>query len=72
MLIIWRNLKDKTNKDLYEFFRKQGYNPKDMEFDLIYVNGDNNLENLRRDDETWKVSLIEEDFKRLMFDVQDV
>ncbi len=52
ILVIWRNLKDKTNKDLDEFFRKQEYNPKDMEFDLIYVNGDNNLENLRRDDET--------------------
>ena len=72
MLVIWRNLKDKTNKDLDEFFRKQEYNPKDMEFDLIYINGDNNLENLRRDDEIWRVRLIEEDFKRLMFDVQDV
>jgi hypothetical protein len=25
---------------------------RDMEFDLIYVNGDNNLENIRRPDET--------------------
>ena len=33
-----------------------------MEFDLVYVNGDNNLENLKRPDETWKVRLIEEDF----------
>ena len=72
VLVIWRNLKEKSNEDLDEFFRKQEYNPKDTEFDLIYVNGDNNLENLRRDDETWKVRLIEEDFKRLMFDVQDV
>ena len=72
VLVIWRNLKEKSNKDLDEFFRKQEYNPKDMEFDLIYVNGDNNLENLRREDETWKVRLIEEDFKRFMFDVQDV
>ena len=42
------------------------------EYDVIYVNGDNNLENLRREDQTWKVRLIEEDFQRLMFDVQDV
>ena len=27
--------------------RKQGYNMKDQEFDVIYVNGDNNLENPR-------------------------
>ena len=40
----------------------------DFEFDLIYVNGDNNLENLRAPDDMWKVRLIEEDFHRLMFD----
>ena len=57
---------------LDEFFQKQGYNTQDMEFDVIYVNGDNNLENLKKDEDTWKVRLIEEDFKRLMFDVQDV
>jgi len=72
VLVIWRNLREKSNEDLEEFFRKQEYNPKDMEFDLIYVNGDNNLENIRRPDETWKVRLIEEDFKRLMFDVENI
>jgi len=72
VLIIWRNTKEKTNKDLETFFRKQDYSTRDMEFDLIYVNGDNNLENIRRPDETWKVRLIEEEFKRLMFEVEDV
>jgi adenine-specific DNA-methyltransferase len=72
VLVIWRNLKEKSNTDLETFFRKQDYNPRDMEFDLIYVNNDNHLENLRRPDETWKVRLIEEEFMRLMFDVQDV
>ncbi|MCX6113029.1 MAG: DNA methyltransferase, partial [Proteobacteria bacterium] len=72
VLIIWRNLKEKSNNDLEEFFRRQEYNPRDMEFDLIYINGDNNLENIKRPDETWKVRLIEEDFMRLMFDVEDV
>ncbi|MDI6687831.1 MAG: hypothetical protein QME06_06365 [Desulfobacterales bacterium] len=41
ILIIWRNAKEKTNKDLETFFRKQDYSTRDMEFDLIYVNGDN-------------------------------
>ena len=41
---------------------------RDSEFDVIYVNGDNNLENLKRSDETWKVRLIEKGFHRLMFD----
>jgi adenine-specific DNA-methyltransferase len=72
VLVLWRNLKEKSNADLEAFFRKQDYNPRDMEFDLIYVNGDNGLENLRRPDETWKVRLIEEEFMRLMFDVGDV
>ena len=71
-LVIWRNTREKSNADLDEFFLKQGYNTRDMEFDLIYVNGDNNLENLKRPDETWKVRLIEEEFKSLMFDVEDV
>jgi adenine-specific DNA-methyltransferase len=72
VLVIWRNTREKSNADLDEFFEKQGYNTRDTEFDVIYVNGDNNLENLRRPDETWKVRLIEDDFKRLMFDVEDV
>lgn len=69
-LVIWRDMEEKSNADLETFFQKQDYNPRDMEFDLIYVNGDNNLENLRRPDETWKVRLIEEDFLRLMFDTE--
>lgn len=72
VLILWRNVNDMPSAKLDEFFQKQGYNTKDMEFDVIYVNGDNNLENLKKDEETWKVRLIEQDFKRLMFDVQDV
>lgn len=72
VLVIWRNTREKSNRDLDEFFLKQGLNTRDMEFDLIYVNGDNNLENLKRPDETWKVRLTEEEFKSLMFDVEDV
>ena len=49
---------------------KQGYSSKDSEFDLIYVNGSNNLENIKTPDDTWKVRLIEEDFHRLMFDTE--
>jgi len=72
VLVIWRNIRDKSNSELDEFFIKQKYNTRDMEFDLIYVNGDNNLENLKRPDETWKVRLIDEEFKRLMFDFGNV
>jgi adenine-specific DNA-methyltransferase len=67
VLVLWRNLDEIDNDTLDEWFRKQDYNTKDQEYDLIYVNGDNNLENLRRGDHTWKVRVVEEEFGRLMF-----
>jgi len=72
VLVLWRNARETDNDKLDVWFGKQGYNTKDQEFDVIYVNGDNNLENLRKPDQTWKVRLIEEEFRRLMFDVEDV
>lgn len=71
-LIIWRKLTGEPEQDnlvLNEWFTKQGYSARDSEFDLIYVNGSNNLENLKTIDDKWKVRLIEEDFHRLMFDM---
>jgi len=67
VLVIWRNLKEKDNAALEAFLDTSGYNPKDTEFDHIYVNGDHTLE-----DPQSKVKMIEIEFKRLMFDVQDV
>ncbi|GIW20835.1 MAG: hypothetical protein KatS3mg065_1131 [Chloroflexota bacterium] len=72
VLILWRKTKELDNDALDAWFETQGYNTKDQDYDVIYVNGDNNLENLRKADQTWNVRLIEEEFKRLMFDVQDV
>jgi adenine-specific DNA-methyltransferase len=69
-LVIWRKLTSNPEEDnlvLDEWFTKQGYSSKDTEFGLIYVNGGNNLENLKAADDTWKVRLIEDDFQRLMF-----
>lgn len=74
-LVIWRKRPggetpegvEQDNLVLDEWFTRQGYSSKDSEFDLIYVNGTNNLENLRAPDDTWKVRLIEDDFHRLMF-----
>ena len=72
VLIIWRNLKEKSNEELDNFFTKQDYNTRDFDFDRIYVNGDNNLPNIKTGEERWKVYLIEQEFKRLMFDVSDL
>ena len=40
------------------------------EFDLIYVNSDNLLPNLRRDEDKWKVALIEEEFTKRMSETE--
>ena len=70
-LIIWRKVADMPSEELDRFLFSQRINPRDMEFDVIYVNGDNHLENTRRPDETWKVRLIEGEFLRLMFETAD-
>jgi adenine-specific DNA-methyltransferase len=69
-LVIWRKLTGNAEQDnlvLDAWFSGSKYSTKDSEFDFIYVNGDNNLENLKAADDLWKVRLIEEDFHRLMF-----
>ena len=70
--MIWRNLEESNNDDLNTFVKKMDYNLRDGEFDTIYVNGDNNLANLRQDEETWKVLLLEEVFFTAMFDNKDI
>ncbi|MBO8161790.1 MAG: site-specific DNA-methyltransferase, partial [Thermosipho sp. (in: Bacteria)] len=75
VLIIWRTLTGDIAKDnaaLDVYFKKKKYSTQDFEYDRIYVNGDNNLQNMKQEGERWKVLLIEEEFKRLMFDVQDL
>ena len=38
------------------------------DFDVLYVNGSNNIENLKSPSDTWAVRLIEDDFHRLMWE----
>lgn len=70
ILIIWRDCTKVSNEDLNEFFRRMAYSTRDKEFDKIYVNGDNNLENLKTDADTWKVTLIEQEFSKRMFEAE--
>ncbi|MCL2048048.1 MAG: site-specific DNA-methyltransferase [Defluviitaleaceae bacterium] len=70
-LVIWRTITDdllQSNAALDAYFAKQRINPADREFGVIFVNGDNNLENLRLDEENWKVQRIEPVFKAKMFE----
>lgn len=72
VLVIWRNLEETDNADLERFVNKAGFNILDGEFDTIYVNGDNNLANFRKDEDNWKVLLTEEVFFTEMFDVKNI
>ena len=72
-LVIWRKLTGDMEKDnlmLDEWF-KQCLTGRDAGFDVIYVNGSNNLLNLRRAGETWQVRLTEEHFHRAMWEAED-
>jgi len=75
VLIVWRKLTGDMEKDnlmLDEWFTSNRINTRDFEFDIIYVNGSNNLPNLKQEGDNWKVRLIEEDFHKRMWDVEDV
>ena len=70
VMIVWRKLTGNIEQDnlmLDEWFQKNRTSTRDFEFDTIYVNGSNNLPNLKLDDENWKVRLIEEEFMKRMW-----
>lgn len=79
-LVVWRKRPggetvegiEQDNLVLNEWFRMYGRPSKEGGFDLVYVNGDNNLETLKTQEDIWKVRLIEEDFHRLMFDTREL
>ncbi len=70
ILVIWRDCKQISNEELNDFFEKMDYSTRDREFDKIFVNGDNNLENLKTEEDTWKVILIEQEFSKRMFEAE--
>ncbi len=75
VLIVWRKLTGKIEEDnlmLDEWFQQNRNSAGCFEFDVIYVNGSNNLPILKQKGDDWKVRLIEEDFMRLMWDVEEV
>lgn len=74
VLIVWRKLTGDLERDnlmLDEWFQKNRISTRDFEFDTIYVNGSNNLPNLKLDGDNWKVRLIEEEFMKRMWDVKN-
>lgn len=70
-LVIWREMTGDIVKDnavLDAFFLRKKISTTDFEYRKIYVNCDNNLQNMRTDEENWKVILIEEEMKKRMFE----
>ena len=70
-LVIWRTLTDDivaSNAALDAYFTTYRKNADDRKYDVIFVNGDSNLENLRGSSEGWTVQMTEIEFKNLMFE----
>ena len=79
-VVVWRNrpggddpegLED-DNAVLNAWFQEAGYAEPGATFDVVYVNGDHNLETLKPDGAAWTCRMIEADFKRLMFETEEV
>ena len=61
-LVIWRTVTDDviaSNAALDAYFTTYRKNALDRKYDVIFVNGDSNLENLRGSSEGWKVQVTE-------------
>ena len=78
-LIVWRKRPggetpeglERDNLVLDEWFTgHSGFADGEGGYDLVYVNGGNNLENLKAAADAWTVRLIEEAFHRLMFEAE--
>lgn len=70
-LVIWRTVTNDivaSNAALDAYFTTWRKNAQDRKYDVIFVNGDNNLENLRGSGERWKVQMTEMVFKKRMFE----
>ena len=70
-LVIWRTVTEDviaSNAALDTYFTTYRKNAQDRKYDVIFVNGDSNLENLRRSNEGWTVQMTEIEFKKRMFE----
>ena len=79
-LVVWRKRPggetpegiERDNLVLDEWFLEHGgFADGEDGYDLVYVNGGNNLENIRAAADKWRVRLIEEAFHRLMFEAEE-
>lgn len=72
-LVIWRNCRGDAEGDeraLHAWFRGHADAERETPFDLVYVNGECDLETLKKAHEAWEVRRIEAEFHRRMFDLE--
>jgi len=67
VLVIWRNTNELDSEGLNAFFTEH-FAERQKDFDTIYVNGDNTLQNIRPQGATRKVHLTEKEFHYRMFE----
>jgi adenine-specific DNA-methyltransferase len=71
-LVIWREMTGNTVKDnavLDAYFRQTFTDARS--YKKIFVNCDNNLQNLRTENENWRVILIDEEMKKRIFEYSE-
>jgi adenine-specific DNA-methyltransferase len=66
-LVIWRDLETTTHDEVEKLIRRFYDSQRTKEFDQIFINGDHHLENLRQEEDQFKVKMIEETFFKKMF-----
>lgn len=70
-LVLWRDLTGDMVKDnavLEAYCQKKRLNAGDSEYRRIFVNGNHNLGNIMADGTAWKITLIEEEMKKRLFE----
>jgi adenine-specific DNA-methyltransferase len=78
-LVIWRDTELVSYDELERICSKESINPKDSEFEVVYINGDHTIPSIFVSDDSeggiekrLKVRQIEPEFLSLMFQVEDI
>jgi adenine-specific DNA-methyltransferase len=66
-LVIWRDMDTTTHDDVEKLLRRFYDSQRTRDFQQIYINGDHQLENIRTEEDHFKIKLIEETFFKKMF-----
>lgn len=75
ILIVWRTLTGNLAYDnlMLDWYLKDTVNPneKSAEYDVIYINGSNNIGANRKETDSYRVQLIEEEFLKRMWEQEE-